>query len=94
MEDPRTSYVEAAFGDFQVILLTGCFFGWSILGSAAVMNILVDSLAVLFLVFLKSTHTRAFLFCTHWVNGTDQYTRSKTRNQVWLKESPSLNYCH
>lgn len=48
------AYVEAAFGDFPGYVVNWLyFFGWSVLGSAAVMNILVDSLAVLFPVFIN-----------------------------------------
>jgi amino acid transporter len=48
------AYVEAAFGDFPGYIINWLyFFGWSILGSAAVMNILADSLAVLFPAFLN-----------------------------------------
>jgi len=56
------AYVEAAFGDlagFIVNWLT--VFGWSILGSAALMNIVADSLAVIFPVF-TITWVRALLF--------------------------------
>lgn len=43
------AYVETAFGDFAGFILNWLFFfGWGILGSAAVMNILADSLAVVF----------------------------------------------
>ena len=56
------AYVEAAFGDlagFIVNWLT--VFGWSILGSAALMNIVADSLSVIFPVF-TITWVRALLF--------------------------------
>ena len=56
------AYVEAAFGDlagFIVNWLT--VFGWSILGSAALMNIVADSLSVIFPV-LTITWVRALLF--------------------------------
>lgn len=46
------AYVEAAFGRFPGYIVNWLyFFGWSILGSAAVMNILADSLAVQFPAF-------------------------------------------
>jgi APA family basic amino acid/polyamine antiporter len=46
------AYVEAAFGDLPGYVINWMyFFGWSILGSAALMNIIADSLAVLFPVF-------------------------------------------
>jgi APA family basic amino acid/polyamine antiporter len=46
------AYVEAAFGNFPGYIVNWLyFFGWSILGSAALMNIIADSLAVLFPVF-------------------------------------------
>lgn len=57
------AYVEAAFGDFPGYIVNWLyFFGWSILGSAAVMNILVDSLAVLFPVFLNPLIRGLFFF--------------------------------
>lgn len=46
------AYVEAAFGDFAGYIVTWlAVFGWSILGSAALMNIIADSLAVIFPIF-------------------------------------------
>lgn len=46
------AYVEAAFGNFPGYIINWLyFFGWSILGGAALMNIIADSLAVLFPVF-------------------------------------------
>jgi APA family basic amino acid/polyamine antiporter len=43
------AYVEAAFGDFPGYIINWLyFFGWSILSSAALMNIIADSLAVIF----------------------------------------------
>ncbi|KAA9035912.1 amino acid permease [Ginsengibacter hankyongi] len=46
------AYVEAAFGDFPGYIVNWMyFFGWSIIGSAALMNIIADSLSVLFPVF-------------------------------------------
>jgi len=57
------AYVEAAFGDFPGYIVNWLyFFGWSILGSAAVMNILVDSLAVLFPVFSNPLIRGLFFF--------------------------------
>lgn len=42
------AYVEAAFGDFTGYIVNWLyFFGWSILGSAALMNVIADSLAVI-----------------------------------------------
>lgn len=47
------AYVEAAFGGFAGFIVNWLyFFGWGILGSAAVMNVIADSLAVLFPAFL------------------------------------------
>jgi len=47
------AYVEAAFGDYAGFIVSWLtVFGWSILGSAALMNIIADSLAVIFPVFL------------------------------------------
>lgn len=46
------AYVEAAFGSLPGYIINWFyFFGWSILGSAALMNIVADSLSVLFPVF-------------------------------------------
>ena len=46
------AYVEAAFGKFPGYIVNWLyFFGWSIIGSAALMNIIADSLGVLFPVF-------------------------------------------
>ncbi len=56
------AYVEAAFGDFAGFVINWLFvFGWGILGSAAVLNILADSLAVVFQVFAGPL-ARALLF--------------------------------
>ncbi len=56
------AYVEAAFGNFFGFVINWLFtFGWGILGSAAVMNILADSLAVLFPYFVNPL-IRGFLF--------------------------------
>ncbi len=58
------AYVEAAFGDFPGYVVNWLyFFGWSVLGSAAVINILVDSLAVLFPAF-QNPSMRAVIICT------------------------------
>ncbi|MBZ5856934.1 APC family permease [Flavihumibacter profundi] len=46
------AYVEAAFGEFPGYIINWMyFFGWGIIGSAALMNIIADSLGVLFPVF-------------------------------------------
>ncbi|MEY8021658.1 APC family permease [Muriicola sp. SD30] len=46
------AYVVAAFGEFAGFIVNWlAVFGWSILGSAALMNIIADSLAVIFPVF-------------------------------------------
>ena len=56
------AYVEAAFGNFFGFVINWLFtFGWGILGSAAVMNILADSLAILFPDFANPL-IRGFLF--------------------------------
>lgn len=56
------AYVDAAFGNyFSFIINCLYFFGWGILGSAAVMNILADSLTVLF-PSLSNSYFRAILF--------------------------------
>ena len=56
------AYVEAAFGKFPGFIINWMyFFGWSILGSAAVMNILADSLALIFPAF-SNPLLRGFFF--------------------------------
>lgn len=56
------AYVNAAFGNFFGFIINWLFtFGWGILGSAAVMNILADSLAILFPDFANPL-IRGFLF--------------------------------
>ena len=56
------AYVEAAFGHFAGFIINWLFFfGWGILGSAALMNIIADSLSVIFPVF-SSPLIRALLF--------------------------------
>lgn len=48
------AYVEKAFGPFAGFIVNWLFFfGWGILGDAAVMNIVADSLSLLFPVFLN-----------------------------------------
>ena len=49
------AYIEAAFGPFAGYIANWLYtFGWGILGSAAVINILADSLSILFPVFLNT----------------------------------------
>lgn len=58
------AYVEAAFGNLPGYIVNWMyFFGWSIISSAALMNIIADSLAVLFPVF-GNPLIRDFLFFT------------------------------
>ena len=57
------AYVEAAFGDFAGYIVNWLyFFGWSILGSAALMNVIADSLAVIFPVFANPLMRALFFF--------------------------------
>ena len=57
------AYVEAAFGDFPSYVVNWLyFFGWSILGSAALMNVIADSLAVIFPVFANPLMRALFFF--------------------------------
>jgi len=57
------AYVEAAFGDFTGYIVNWLyFFGWSILGSAALVNIIADSLAVLFPAFTNPLIRGLFFF--------------------------------
>lgn len=56
------AYVETAFGNFFGFVVNWLFtFGWGILGSAAIMNILADSLAILFPDF-SNPFIRGFFF--------------------------------
>jgi basic amino acid/polyamine antiporter, APA family len=56
------AYVEAAFGSFPGYIVNWLyFFGWSILGSAALMNVIADSLSVIFPA-LANPLIRAVLF--------------------------------
>ncbi len=55
-------YVETAFGPFAGFIINWLFFfGWGVLGSAALMNVLADSLAVLIPAF-SNPLMRALLF--------------------------------
>jgi basic amino acid/polyamine antiporter, APA family len=56
------AYVEAAFGDLAGFIVNWLFlFGWSILGDAALMNIVADSLSVIYPVF-SNPWMRGLLF--------------------------------
>ncbi|CAN5433554.1 APC family permease [soil metagenome] len=56
------AYVETAFGDFAGFIVNWLFvFGWSILGDAALLNIVADSLSVIFPVF-SNPWLRGLLF--------------------------------
>jgi APA family basic amino acid/polyamine antiporter len=66
-------YVEKAFGPFAGFIVNCLFFfGWGVLGSAALMNVLADSLAVLIPAFASPLmHALVYfiLLCTMvWVN--------------------------
>lgn len=55
-------YVETAFGPFAGFVVNCLFFfGWGVLGSAALMNVIADSLAGIFPVFTKA-ELRALLY--------------------------------
>ncbi len=57
------AYAEAAFGNFTGYIINWLyFFGWSILGSAALMNIIADSLAAIFPVFANPLIRAVFFF--------------------------------
>jgi amino acid transporter len=57
------AYVDAAFGPFAAFVINWLiFFGWGVLGSAALMNIIADSLSVLFPVFTNSAMRGLFFF--------------------------------
>ena len=56
------AYVEAAFGNFAGFIVNWLFvFAWGILGCAALMNVVADSLAVIFPIF-SNPWMRALLF--------------------------------
>jgi amino acid transporter len=56
------AYVEAAFGEFAGFIVNWLFFfGWSVFSDAALLNIIADSLAVIFPVFLNPW-LRGFFF--------------------------------
>ena len=58
------AYVEAAFGDPAGYIINWFyFFGWSIIGSAALMNIVADSLSVIFPVFTTPLGRGLLFFC-------------------------------
>ena len=57
------AYVVAAFGEFPGFIVNWLFFfGWSILSDAALLNIIADSLAVVFPVFLNPWLRAIFFF--------------------------------
>ena len=57
------AYVEAAFGNFAGFIVNWLFFfGWSILSDAALLNIIADSLAIIFPVFLNPWLRGLFFF--------------------------------
>ena len=57
------AYVETAFGDFPGFIINWLyFFGWGILGSAAVMNVIADALAGLFPSFADPLTRSIFFF--------------------------------
>jgi APA family basic amino acid/polyamine antiporter len=66
-------YVETAFGPFAGFIINWLyFFGWGVLGSAALMNVVADSLAVFFPVF-SNPIARAALYLVllgglTWIN--------------------------
>lgn len=56
-------YVENAFGKFSGYIINWLYtFGWGVIGSAALMNILADSLAVLFPIFANGWMRAALFF--------------------------------
>ena len=56
------AYVEAAFGDLAGFMVNWLFFfGWSVFSDAALLNIVADSLAVIFPVFVNPW-LRGFFF--------------------------------
>jgi basic amino acid/polyamine antiporter, APA family len=67
------AYVEAAFGKFAGFIISWVYlFGWSVLADAALMNIVADSLAVIYPAFLNPIIRGVFIFVLLafmvWVN--------------------------
>ena len=67
------AYVEAAFGDFAGFTVNWLlFFGWSVFSDAALLNIVADSLAVIYPVFLNPWLRAVFFFALLgfmvWIN--------------------------
>lgn len=57
------AYVETAFGVFPGYILNWLyFFGWGVLGSAALLNLTADSLAVIFPIFSDRVFRAFFIF--------------------------------
>lgn len=57
------AYVEAAFGPFAGFIINWLFFfGWGILGDAAVINLVADSLSVMFPILLNPVIRGLFFF--------------------------------
>ncbi len=57
------AYVEAAFGNFAGFIINWLFFfGWSVFSDAALLNLIADSLAVIFPVFLNPWLRAGFFF--------------------------------
>jgi basic amino acid/polyamine antiporter, APA family len=57
------AYVEAAFGSFAGFVISWVlFFGWNVLANAALINIIADSLAVIFPIFSNAWIRGVFFF--------------------------------
>ena len=77
------AYVETAFGEFPGYILNWFyFFGWGVLGSAALLNLTVDALAVIFPVFFGWGVSRLFHFHPTGHHRCDQCTGSKRRHRL------------
>ena len=68
------AYVTHAFGDLMGFIVSWlAVFGGSILGLAALLNIITDSLSVIFPAFSKSVDTRIIIFCTPRLFSDNKY---------------------
>lgn len=82
------AYVEAAFGTFAGFIVNWLFvFAWGVFASAALMNIIADSLAIIFPVFTSIWMRGSFIFHCHWFYGTHQYPGCK----AWDSFSKTCN---
>ena len=76
-------YVETAFGPFAGFIVNWLFFfGWGILGSAALMNVLADSLALLIPAFSSRLMHALIYFILLGTMALDKCARRKGERQA------------